>query len=48
MVEADAVAVEGGGHVVLRRVVFVIGQPREVVVRRLSVGEVLAVDECSE
>lgn len=43
-VEGDRVVVEGDRHVVVRRTVLVIGQPREVVVRRLSGDDVVSVD----
>jgi hypothetical protein len=48
-VEADTCHVEGGaGWIVLRRVVLVIGQPREVVARRIPARDVLSVTECAE
>jgi len=47
-VEADTVAVEAGGQVVLRRSVVVIGQPREVVVLRLAGRDLLSVEPTAE
>lgn len=44
LVEADSVAVEGGTQIVLRGATVVIGQPREIVIRRLRAAEVEAVD----
>lgn len=43
-VDADGVRTEAGGQVVLRRSVLVVGQPREVVVRRLAGAQVLRVE----
>ena len=49
MVEADRVTVvERNGQVVLHREVMVMNRPREIVVRRLSVAEVLSVEETHE
>ena len=39
-VEADSVTVDATGHVPLRATVFVIGQPREVVIRRVPASDV--------
>lgn len=44
-VEADRVDVESGVHIVLRGTAIVVGQPREIVVRRLRAADVLAVTE---
>lgn len=43
--EADSVDVEGDVHVVLRRTVFVINKPRDVVVRRIAAAAVAEVVE---
>ena len=45
-VEADSVTTDSTGHVVLRATVFVIGQPREVVIRRVPASD-LTVSEGS-
>jgi hypothetical protein len=45
VVEAEHATVEGEANVVLRGTVLVIGQPREVVVRRIRAVDVLRVDE---
>ena len=45
LLEADRVDVEAGTCVVLRRVVHVVGRPREVVVRRIAATAVTGVDE---
>jgi hypothetical protein len=44
VVEADAVDVESGTHVVFRRTQLVIGRPREVVTRRIVAAAVLTVE----
>jgi hypothetical protein len=45
-VEADRCDVEAdNGWLVLRRVVLVVGQPRDVVVRRIEAGTVLSLTE---
>ncbi|MCU1692989.1 MAG: hypothetical protein JWM64_2080 [Frankiales bacterium] len=47
-VDADICDHEGNGvWVVLRRVVFVVGRPRDVVVRRLRAADVLEVRQSS-
>lgn len=43
VVEADRVAVEAGGQIVLHQIVMVIGQPREIVVLRLRGRDVASV-----
>lgn len=46
VVEADGAEVKASnGQIVLRRTVMVAGQPRQVVVRRYTAGEVESVDE---
>jgi hypothetical protein len=46
LIEAERVTVEGSnGLIVLRATVQVMGQPREIVVRRLSGAGVTSVDE---
>lgn len=44
-VEAHTVRVEADAQVVLRRTVWVIGQPRDIVVRRLPGTHVLSVEQ---
>lgn len=39
-VAGDHVSVEGASHIVIRQTVLVIGQPRQVVVRRLRSADV--------
>lgn len=46
VVEADRVSLQpGNAQVLLHKTVLVVGLPREVVVRRLSGGDVTAVEE---
>ena len=44
IIEADTLTVEDTGNVVLRKIVLVIGLPREVVVRRLRGADLVSVD----
>lgn len=48
LVEGDQLAVEGEGHVVIRRDVVVIGCPRDVVVRRFRGADLLDVSAAEE
>lgn len=44
VIEAERYEREAGGSLVFRRTVFVVGRPRDVVVRRLSASSVSAVE----
>lgn len=48
LVEADSLRRDGSGHLVLLRIVIVIFDPREIVVRRLRVADVVQVEPLTD